>query len=155
MAAAGAPVNNTNKKVTFKVFAPFFICISEMNNTQVDFTPDIDIEMLAYNLIEHSDIYSKTSQSLWMYYRDESALDNNNIIESPNNNNSISFKFKENIIRQTANGGTKNVEIMVLLKYLSNFWRNFEMPLIKCEINLQLKWSRIVFQSLVLQHFKY
>ena len=42
---------------------------------------------------------------------------------------------------QTGNNGTKNVEIMVPLKYLSNFWRTLEMPLINCEINLLLTWS--------------
>ena len=40
------------------------------------------------------------------------------------------------------NGGTKSVETMVPSKYLSNFWRTFEMPLINCEISLQLKWSK-------------
>ena len=42
---------------------------------------------------------------------------------------------------QTGNGGTKSVEIMVPLKYLNNFWKTLEMPLIKCEINLILTWS--------------
>ena len=53
--------------------------------------------MPMYNLIEYSDAYSKTSESLWQYYRDKPALDNNNnITDFPaNNNNSISFKFKQ------------------------------------------------------------
>ena len=42
---------------------------------------------------------------------------------------------------QTGDNGTKNVEIMVPLKYLSNFWRTPEMPLINCEITLDLNWS--------------
>ena len=42
---------------------------------------------------------------------------------------------------QTGDDGTKNVEIMVPLKYLSNFWRTLEMLLINCEINLILTWS--------------
>ena len=42
---------------------------------------------------------------------------------------------------QTGDDGTKNVEIMVPLKYLSNFWRTLEIPLINCEINLILTWS--------------
>ena len=42
---------------------------------------------------------------------------------------------------QTGDDGTKNAEIMVPLKYLSNFWRTFEMPLINCEVNLILTWS--------------
>ena len=39
------------------------------------------------------------------------------------------------------NGNTKDVEIIVPLKYLSNFWRTLEMPLINCEVNLILTWS--------------
>ena len=42
---------------------------------------------------------------------------------------------------QSGNDGTKNVGTMVPLKYLSNFWRTLEMPLINCEINLILTWS--------------
>ena len=71
--------------------------------------------MPMYNLIEYSDAYSKTSGSLWQYYRHESALDTNgNIIDfPPNNNNSNSFKFKQQITRKTGNGGTKDIEIMI------------------------------------------
>ena len=71
--------------------------------------------MPLYNLIELNDTYSKTSESLWQYYRDETALDANDyIIGFPaNNNNSASFKFTQEITGQTGNGGTKDVEIMV------------------------------------------
>ena len=88
--------------------------------------------MPMYNLIEYSGAYLKTSGSLWQYYRDELAPDsNNNIIDFPaENNNSTSFRFKQQITGQTANGGTKDVEVMVSLKYLSNLWRTIEMPLI-------------------------
>ena len=48
----------------------------------------------------------------------------------------------ENIIGQTGDDGTKNVELMVPLIYLSNTWRTIEMPLINCEINLDLKLSK-------------
>ena len=40
-----------------------------------------------------------------------------------------------------ADGNTKDVEIIVPLIYLSNFWRTLEMPFINCEVNLILKWS--------------
>ena len=52
-----------------------------------------------------------------------------------------SFNFKVKITGQTGDDGTKNVEITVPLKYLSNFWRTLEMPLINCEVNLILTWS--------------
>ena len=59
--AADPNANNTNKKVIFKNCAPFTNCISEINNIQVDNAKDIDIVMSMYNLIEHSDSFSKTS----------------------------------------------------------------------------------------------
>ena len=108
-AAQGAVVNNTNKKVIFKNCPPFTNCIGEINNTQVDDAQDIDIVTLMYNLIKYSHAYSKITESLWQYYRDEPALDkNNNNTDFPaNNNNNISFKFKQQIKGQTGNGGTK------------------------------------------------
>ena len=72
-----APVlNNVGKNVIFKNFAPFNDCVSEINNTQVNNANDIVLVMPLYNLIEFSDIYSKTFGSLWQYYRDEPALNN-------------------------------------------------------------------------------
>ena len=53
---------------------------NEIDNTQVDDAQDIDVVMPMYNLIEYNDAYLKTSGNLWQYYRDESALDNNNNI---------------------------------------------------------------------------
>ena len=142
-AAAGTAGSNTNKKVIFKNYAPFIDCITQINNTQIDDAQKIDVVMPMYNLIEYSGAYSKTSVSLWQYYRDEPALDNGNIIDFPDdNNNSASFTFKQKITGQTWNGGTKDVEIMVPLKHLSNFQRTLEMPLITCKISLQLKCSR-------------
>ena len=146
MAAAGVAINNANEKVIFKNCHQFTACITEINNTQIDDAQKIDVIMPMYNLIEYSDAdaYLKTSGSLWQYYRDEPALDNNNIIiDFPDdNNNSASFEFKQQRTGQTGNSGTKDIEIMVPLKYLSNFWRTLEMPLINCEIGLQLKWPK-------------
>ena len=42
---------------------------------------------------------------------------------------------------QTGDDGTKNVEIMIPLTYLSVFWRSLEMPLINYDINLILTRS--------------
>ena len=98
--------------------------------------------MPMYNLIEYSDNYSKTSGSLWHYTKDIPAVNNDNaIIEFTNKNLTDSFDFKVKLTGQTGNNGTKNVEIMVPLKYLSNFRRNLEMSLINCETNLLLTWS--------------
>ena len=79
--------------------------ISRINNTDTDNAHDIDIVMPMYNLIEYSDNYSKTSGSLWQYYKDD-----------PNDNiaNSESFKFKVKITGKTPNNGnTKDVEIIL------------------------------------------
>ena len=117
--------------------------MNEISNTQVDDAKDINIVIPMYDLTEYSDVYLKTSEILWQYYRDEPALDNKNkILDFPaGSNNSILFKFKQQVTGETENSGIKNVEIMVPLKYLSHFWRTLEMPLINSEINLQFKWS--------------
>ena len=81
----------------------------------------------------------KISGSLWQYYRDEPEINTNDNIDFPANNINInSFKSKQ----QTGNARTKHVEVMVPLKYVTNFWRTLEMPLNNCAISLQLKWSR-------------
>ena len=122
--------------------APFTNCISEINNTQIDNAKDIDIVIPMYNLIEYSDNYSKTSGSLRQYCKDISAVDNNNaIVNFAQSNLTDLFNFKVKKTSQTGDNGTEIVEIMGPLKYISNFWRTLEMPLINCEINLILTWS--------------
>ena len=85
-----------------------------------------------YNLVEYSNNYSKAG-SLWQYYRDEP---NHKITESE------SFKSKTETTEKTPdNRNRKNVAIVVQLKYLNNFWKSLEMPLINCETILNLTWS--------------
>ena len=94
-----------------------------------------------YNLIEYSDNYSKTSESLWQYCKDVPAVKNNNAIVNFNGANATdSFNFRAKMTGQTGNDGTKDVAIMVRLKHLSNFWKTQEMLLTNCEINLILAW---------------
>ena len=89
-----------------------------------------------YNSINYSDNYSKTSGSLWQYYRNKPPLFNvGDIANFHDANNSVPFKNKKKT-GVAAAGGTKGFEISVPLKYLSNFLRTLEMPLINCEINL-------------------
>ena len=141
-AGAGAAANNTNKKVIFKNCAPFTNCISKINNTQIDNAEYIDIVMPMYNLIEYSDNYSKTSGSLWQYCKEIPAINNDGDFVNFNGANATdSFNFKTKITGQTNDDGIINVEIMVPLKYLSNFWRTLEIPLINCEVELILMWS--------------
>ena len=83
--AAARNLDERNKGVIFKNCAPFTKCISRINNTDIDNAQDIDIVMPMYNLIEYSDNYSKTSGSLWQYYKDD-----------PNDNMTQSGSFKSN-----------------------------------------------------------
>ena len=130
---AARQADERNKGVIFKNTAPFTNCKTEINNIEIDNPKDIDIVMPMYNLIGYGDNYSKISGSWWQYYRHEL---NNNLTYSG------SCKSKIKITGNTpAAGNTKDVEIMVPLKYLSNFLRTLEMPLINCEITLILTWS--------------
>ena len=128
--------------------------------------------MPMYNLLEYSKNYRKTTGSLWNYYRDEPNNPPLNDDDPPTINynadpitNSESFKYKSSITGKTsnANNGTeqrstkikKNFEIVVPLKYLSNFWRSSDMPLINCEISLTLTWyglKIVLILLLILQH---
>ena len=97
--------------------------------------------MTMHNFIEYSDNYSDTSGSLWNFKRD-AIIENINIT----NNTSSSFKYKSNLIGDTdadgANTKQENVKIAVPLKYLNNFWRSLEMPLINCKVEVSLKWIK-------------
>ena len=126
--AAERQLDERNKGVTFKNFAPFTKSISRINNTDIDTTENIDIVILMYNLTEYSDNYSKTSGTLWQYYKDD-----------PNDNTEQSESFKSKIRmagKTPADDNTKDVEIVVPLKYLSNFWRTLEMSLITSVVEL-------------------
>ena len=126
--AATRKTDERNKGVIFKNCAPFTNCRSEINNAEIDNAKDIDIVMPMYNLMEYSDNYSQTSRSSWQYYKDEP---NDNLTDSE------SFKSKIKITESTpADSNTKDVEIIVPLKYLSNFW-NAKMP--KCQFLKLLK----------------
>ena len=90
--------------------------------------------MPMYNLLEHSKNYSKTSSSLWQYFKDE---------PSDPVTDSESAKFKNKFTGSTTDsGGTKNVKIIVPLKYLSNFWRTLGLSLTNWEFKLILSWYK-------------
>ena len=135
-----------NKVVAFKNNAPFINCISKINVVQIDNAEDLDVVMPMYNLLEFSKNYRKTTGSLWNYYRDEPS--------NPLSSNSESFKYKTSITGNTYNVGDgeegydankvgKNeTEVVIPLKHLSNFWRSLNIPLINCEVELILTWSK-------------
>ena len=114
---AAAP-NNRNKKVIFKNCAPFDNCIVKINNTEIDYAKDIDVVMPLYNLIEYSSNYSKTSGSLWQYYRHEPFIgDDRNITDIPDLD-TTSINYKQKVAGQTGNNGRKDVQILVPLRLM-------------------------------------
>ena len=130
---------DANTKVAFKNCAPFTEWVTHINDGHVDNANNLDILMPMYNLVEYSDNYSNTSGSLWQFKRDEQNMNNGN----PTNVTTVdssSFKYKSSFIKESTainnNRVFKDVKIAVPVKYLSNFWRFLEMPLINCEIHL-------------------
>ena len=100
--------------------------------------------MPLYNLLEYSKNYRKTTGCLWNYYRDEpNSSVNNDITYSIRSSKSFDCKAKFIEDDVTHNNLTKNdVKIVVPLKYWSNFWRNLNIPLINCEVELILNWFK-------------
>ena len=110
--------------------------------------------MPIYNLLAYSKYYLKTIVSLYNYYRDELTDDGNNNFANRNVVNSNAFKYKNKIIGNTydvAAGatdydenkeGTQEIELAIPLKYLGNFWRALNIPLISCEVSLELKCNK-------------
>ena len=122
--------------------------------------------MPMYNLLEYSKNYRKAIGSLYNYYRDELSdnADDDNFgnIKVANSN---TYKYKNKIIGNTYDvkaripnqdgagqinnpiynvnkNGTQEIELAIPLKYLGNFWRALNIPLISCEVFLELKWNK-------------
>ena len=144
-----------NRPLILKNNAPFVSCMTKINNEFIEDADDLDIVMPMYNLLEYSKNYRKTIGSLYNYYRDELS-DDNNPNNFPNTNvvNSNTFEYKNKITGNTydvaagaaghdANRvGKKEIELAISLKYLGNFWSALNIPLISCEVSLELKWNK-------------
>ena len=143
-----------NRPLILKNNAPFVSCITRINGKLIEDADDLDIVMPMYNLLEYSKNYRKTIGSLYNYYRDELTNDNNDSSANINVVNSEAFKYKNKITGKTYNvnagadgydvnkNGTRKVELAIPLKYLGNFWRAISIPLISCEVFLELKWNK-------------
>ena len=134
-------------RLPLKNCAPFTKFNLEINDEHVDTAENLDIVMPMYNLIEYSDNYQDSSATLYQYKRDEPPEDD--AVADLTANNSDSFKYKIKLLgnipqlaADAARVGRLNVKIVVLLKYLSNFFRSLEMPLINCKIKLNLTWKK-------------
>ena len=148
-AIPGAPVGDPPAvpalnltRLALKNCAPFTKCNLEISDEHVNTAENLDIVMPMYNLIEYSDNYQDSSATLYQYKRDEPPDD---IDDNLATNNSSSFKYKVNLLGNPVvdnNVATLNVKVVVPLKYLSNFFRLLEMPLINCKIKLNLTWKK-------------
>ena len=144
-----------DRPLILKNNAPIISCITRINGELIEDADDLDIVMLMYNLLEYSKNYRKTIGSFYNYYRDELSDDPDNInhdnIKVVNSN---AFKYKNKITGNTydvlntaddyvvVKQGTQEIEFAIPLKYLGNFWRALNIPLISCEISLELKWGK-------------
>ena len=144
-----------NRPLILKNNAPFVSCITRINGELIEDADDLDIVMSMYNLLEYSKNYRKTIGSLYNYYRDELSDDaDDNNFDNIKVVNSNTFKYKNKITGNTYNvdagvqgydvnkNGTQEVELAIPLKYLSNFWRALNIPLICCEVSLELEWDK-------------
>ena len=143
-----------NRLLILKNNAPFVSCITRINGELIEDADDLDIVITMYNLLEYSKNYRKTIGSLYNYYRDELTNDDNDNSANINVVNSEAFKYKNKITGNTYNvdagaqgydvnkNGMQEVELTIPLKYLGNFWRALNIPLISCEVSLELKWGK-------------
>ena len=128
--------NKRNKNLSFKNNAPFINCISRINGVKTDNAEDLNVVVPMYNLLEYSKNYRKATSSLWNYYKDEPS--------NPLSSNSESFKYKANIVGKTPenNDSLTKAKVVIPLKHLSNFWKSLNIPLINCQVELILNWSK-------------
>ena len=119
------PANST---VAFKNCAPFQTCNININDEYIEAAKYLDIIMATCNLLEYSDNYSVTTGSLYQFKRDGPPANNTNV-------NADNSKYK-------SIDGVNNVKLVVPLKYISNFFRSLEMPLVNCKVDLELTWIK-------------
>ena len=137
-----------NRPLILKNNTRFISCITRINGELIEDADDLDIVVPMYNVLEYSKNYRKTIGSLYNYYRDELTNDGNyNNFDNRNLVNSEAFKYKSKITGNTYNvdvgtqgydvnkNGTQKIELAIPLKYLGNFWRTLNIPLISCEVS--------------------
>ena len=112
------------------ILVTFQTCNVNINDEYVEAAKYLDIIMPMYNLLEYSDNYEDTTGSLYQFKRDEPPDDNAEV-----DSNTTSLKYK-------SIDDNNNVKLVVPLKYISNFFRSLEMPLVNYKIDLELTWTK-------------
>ena len=123
--------------MAFKNCAPFRTCDVTINDKHVEKAEDLDSVMPMYNLLEYSDNYQDSTGSLYQFKRDETP-DNNAEVA----NNTTILVYISSLIKGTDDNNVNNVKLVVPLKYVSNFFRSLELPLVNCKIDLELIWHK-------------
>ena len=109
-----------------------------------DDVEDLHLVMLKYNLAEYNSNYSEITEILWFYSKDEAINFKSDNFKSFTYNAKLLGSTAAQLLSNAANRLLKNGAIAVLLKYLSNFWRSLEMPLINCKVELNLNGQSVV-----------
>ena len=148
-----AAAADANTRLALKNCAPFTKCNLEINE-HVDTAENLDITMPMYNLIEYSDNYQDSSATLYQYKRDEPP--EADAIADLTVGNSSSFKYKISLLGNPVianNIARRSVKVVVPLKYLSNFFRSLEMPLINCKIKLNMEKKNVCYQLMTVMQY--
>ena len=135
-------IGNNVTQVAFTDCAPFTKSITKVDGTTIDASENLDLVVSIYKLLIYMSNHFDTTCSLWLYSKDEATNFN---VDIRNNDNFKYFKCKAKLFGDTVadvvNGILRDTTLAVPLKYLSNFWRSLEMSLIKCKVELKLKWN--------------
>ena len=138
-----ADAANNDTRLALKNCASFTKCNLDINDEHIDTAENLNIVIPVYNLIEYSDNYQDSSATLYQCKRDEPP--ETNTINDLTTNNSSSFKYKVELLGNPVvanNIARTNLKVVIPLKYLSNFFRSLEIPLINCKIKLNLTWKK-------------
>ena len=150
---------NDATRVAIKNCHPFTRAIFKLNNEEVDTADNLDLTMNLYNTLKYSDNYADTTASLYQYKRPIPRDDNDNVV---NLGTALSsFKYQSGLVQKqltapnsenvpantdpnftNAYRSLKNIKIAVPLKYISNIFRNLELPLINTELYMELNWTK-------------
>ena len=123
--------------MAFKNCALVRTCDVTINDEHVEKAEDLDIVMHMYNLLEYSDNYQNSTGSLYQFKRDEPPDDNANA-----GNATTSLVYKSKLIKGTDDNNVNNGKLVLPLKYVSNFFRSLELPLVNFKIDLELTWHK-------------
>ena len=156
---------DNDTRVANKICHPFTRASFKLNDKQVDTSDNLDLTMNLYNMLEYSDKYAYTTGSLYQY------KGNNNALADLTVNDSSSFKYQSGLVQKqltTRNSETadanidsnfnnahrvwRNIKIVVPLKYISNFFRSLELPLINTKLYMELNWTKYSVLSSINQN---